>query len=66
MIRSRLWCVPAVVALLAPVGLADEGSVTTRDLDARVEKAIFQTINAGSRSTTAGIPPAATGSTRAR
>ena len=47
MIRSSLWSVPAVLALMASVGLADEGSVTTGDLDARVEKAIFQTINVG-------------------
>src|SRR5205823_5683782 len=33
--------------LMASIGLADEGSVATKDLDARVEKAIYQTINVG-------------------
>ena len=42
-----VWCVPVALVLMASVGLADEGSVTTKDLDTRVEKAIFQTINVG-------------------
>jgi len=49
MLRFASWSVTMLITMtaFAPVGLADEGSVTTKDLDSRVEKAIFQTINVG-------------------
>ncbi len=47
--RLVRWSAPALVALafFPHAGLADEGSMTTRDLDAQVEKATFQAIAAG-------------------
>jgi hemoglobin len=35
------------LAALAPAAMADEGSVTTADLDARVDRALYDAINAG-------------------
>lgn len=49
MLRSGIRSATAVFALLASIGHADEASVTTRDLDARVEKAVLQTINSGAQ-----------------
>jgi truncated hemoglobin YjbI len=47
--RFMSWSIPTVFALaaFASVGLADEGSVATSDLDARVDKALLDTINLG-------------------
>jgi hemoglobin len=47
--RSASWSLSILLALVAlsPIGLADEGSVTSGDLDARLDKALFQTINTG-------------------
>ena len=43
------WSVSAALALLAScsIGLADEGSVATGDLDLRIDRALFEAINSG-------------------
>ncbi len=47
--RFASWSIPTLFALatFTSVGLADEGSVATSDLDARVDKALLDTINLG-------------------
>ncbi len=47
--RLASWTIPALFAVVAfaSVGLADEGSVATSDLDARVDKALLDSINMG-------------------
>ncbi len=49
MLRPASWCFSAVLALvtMASAGRADEAPMTTGDLDARVDQALFQTINKG-------------------
>jgi truncated hemoglobin YjbI len=43
------WLIPTILglAMFGSVGFADEGSVSTSDLDARLDKALVETINMG-------------------
>ena len=49
MTRFASWCTATLFALtaLTSIGLADEGSMSTGDLDVRIDQALFQTINKG-------------------
>ena len=48
MILARTFMATALVlALLATTGRSDEGSPSTRELDSRIDRAIYQTVNLG-------------------